>query len=564
MKSLLAHFELSARAPGGIEALRKYILELAVHGKLVPQDKDDEPASELLKRITADKARLVKEGKIKAQKELPPIGEEQKPFTLPAGWEWVRFGEVSNKITDGTHATPHYQTSGIPFVSAKDIGNSRLIFTNCKYISKEEHQELYKRCNPEYGDLLISKSGSIGTVVVNTVKFEFSLFESLALVKRTREMNTEYFKLAAQSLCSNLKQDDIRGVAVKHLHLNVLETRLFPLAPLPEQARIVARVEELMAVLDRLDAKTAEAESLRTRSLCACATALSGATGSAERKAAWSRMASSFDSLVQKPEDVKAFRSSILELAVRGALVPQDKHDEPASELLKRIATEKAQLVKEGKIKAGKELPPISEEEKPFELPAEWEWVRLGEISLKLSSGSTPLGGRQVYQSNGPLFLRSQNVWNSGLELSGGAHISADTHRKMGNTHVFPHDLLFNITGASIGRCALVPDEFPEANVSQHVVIIRPVLRQYRFFLHMVLISDHIQNMVQNVQVGVSREGLSVAKLQNFVIPLPPLPEQARIVARVEELMATCDRLEAALSSMEQEAKKFAQSVMHH
>jgi type I restriction enzyme S subunit len=134
----------------------------------------------------------------------------------------------------------------------------------------------------------------------------------------------------------------------------------------------------------------------------------------------------------------------------------------------------------------------------------------------------------------------------------------------MGNTHVFPHDLLFNITGASIGRCALVPDEFPEANVSQHVVIIRPVLRQYRFFLHMVLISDHIQNMVQNVQVGVSREGLSVAKLQNFVIPLPPLPEQARIVARVEELMATCDRLEAALSSMEQEAKKFAQSVMHH
>jgi type I restriction enzyme S subunit len=176
----------------------------------------------------------------------------------------------------------------------------------------------------------------------------------------------------------------------------------------------------------------------------------------------------------------------------------------------------------------------------------------------KIGAGSTPLGGKEVYVSSGVKFLRSQNVWDDGLRLSSVAYIRPETHAKMAGTVVLPNDLLFNITGASIGRCALVPSDFDEANVSQHVTIVRTVLPVLNAFLHKVLVSRHVQQTVMDVQVGVSREGLSIAKLGNFLIPVPPLAEQSRIVTRVEELMQLCDTLEA---SGQLEAQQHAQLV---
>jgi type I restriction enzyme S subunit len=174
----------------------------------------------------------------------------------------------------------------------------------------------------------------------------------------------------------------------------------------------------------------------------------------------------------------------------------------------------------------------------------------------KIGAGSTPLGGKEVYVSSGVKFLRSQNVWDDGLRLSSVAYIRPETHAKMVGTVVLPNDLLFNITGASIGRCALVPSDFDEANVSQHVTIVRTVLPVLNAFLHKVLVSRHVQQTVMDVQVGVSREGLSIAKLGNFLIPVPPLAEQSRIVTRVDELMQLCDTLEA---SGQLEAQQHAQ-----
>ena len=189
---------------------------------------------------------------------------------------------------------------------------------------------------------------------------------------------------------------------------------------------------------------------------------------------------------------IKKLRELILELAVRGKLVPQDPNDEPASELLKRIQAEKAKLIAEGKIKKYKPLAPITEEEKPFDLPVGWEWVRLNELLSKIGAGSTPLGGKQVYVKEGIPFLRSQNVWNGGLNLDDVAYITTETHQKMSGTHVMNSDLLFNITGGSIGRCAIVHDTFDTGNVSQHVVIIRPISKKILQFLHFVLISNLI------------------------------------------------------------------------
>lgn len=254
---------------------------------------------------------------------------------------------------------------------------------------------------------------------------------------------------------------------------------------------------------------------------------------------------SNFDLLATAPGGVARLRELILTLAVQGKLVQQDSADEPASALLQKIRAEKEQLIAEGKIKRDKQLAEIEEEEKPFELPLGWEWVRLGALLKKIGAGSTPLGGREVYVSSGVKFLRSQNVWDNGLRLDGVAFITPETHAKMAGTVVSANDLLFNITGASIGRCAVVPSDFDEANVSQHVTIIRAVRPELNAFLHKVLVSRHVQQTVMDVQVGVSREGLSIAKLGQFLIPVPPLAEQSRIVTRVEELMRLCDVLEA-------------------
>jgi len=252
-----------------------------------------------------------------------------------------------------------------------------------------------------------------------------------------------------------------------------------------------------------------------------------------------------FDLIAQASGGVARLRELILTLAVQGKLVPQDPSDEPASELLKKIKAEKDRLIAEGKIKRDKPLAEIADEEKPFELPEGWEWVRLNSLLQKIGAGSTPLGGKEVYVSTGVKFLRSQNVWNEGLRLEGVAYIPPATHAKMSGTVVVANDLLFNITGASIGRCAVVPSDFDEANVSQHVTILRTVIPALNAFLHKVLVSRHVQQTVMDVQVGVSREGLSIAKLGQFLIPVPPLVEQSRIVTRVEELMQLCDALEA-------------------
>ncbi|WP_282109536.1 restriction endonuclease subunit S [Shewanella algicola] len=241
---------------------------------------------------------------------------------------------------------------------------------------------------------------------------------------------------------------------------------------------------------------------------------------------------------------IKKLRELILELAVRGQLVPQDPNDEPASVLLERIAVEKAQLVKEGKLKKQKPLTEISEDEKPFELPVGWCFVRLGNITARLGSGSTPRGGQSAYVENGIPFLRSQNVWNDGLKLDDIAFITPDTHEAMSNTKVFENDVLLNITGASLGRTTVFPKGIGEANVNQHVTVIRLIKFEMCEFIHLGLMSPMVQKLVWGRQVGMAIEGLSKKVLEQFEFPIPPLEEQHRIVAKVDELMLLCDALE--------------------
>jgi type I restriction enzyme, S subunit len=255
-------------------------------------------------------------------------------------------------------------------------------------------------------------------------------------------------------------------------------------------------------------------------------------------------LAKHFDLLADAPIGVQKLRELILQLAVQGNLVPQDSNDEPASELVKRIEVERKLLIDSGEIRDPKNESSLGTSVFSFDLPHNWSWVKLGRVMRKMGAGSTPLGGKKVYVSDGIMFLRSQNVWNKGLILDDVARITPEIHSQMSGTFVQPGDVLLNITGASIGRCAVVPDSFEDANVSQHVAILRLIDKDLRHFLHLCVISPIFQDAIMRIQVGVSREGLAMSRLREFPFPIPPLAEQRRIVAKVDELMALCDELE--------------------
>jgi len=255
---------------------------------------------------------------------------------------------------------------------------------------------------------------------------------------------------------------------------------------------------------------------------------------------------------------VKQLRQAFLREAMQGKLVPQDPNDEPASVLLEKIKAEKERLIKEKKIKKQKPLPPITEDETPFTIPENWVWCRLGEICEKIGSGSTPKGSN--YADQGFPFFRSQNVHDNGLVYDI-KYVSEKVQEKMNGTVVIPNDILLNITGGSLGRCALVPIEFTEGNVSQHVCIVRPLLCD-NSFMHKLILSPLIQQYIFSSTTGAGREGLPKYNLEQFVIPLPPLSEQQRIVAKLDELMQYCDELEMSIKESQQQNELLLQQVL--
>jgi type I restriction enzyme S subunit len=547
----------------GIKKLRELILELAVRGKLVPQDPKDEPASELLKGIQAEKTNLIAEGKIKINKSLSAITDSEKPFLLPKAWEWVRLEDLMPEFQNG--ASSRGDSDGVSVVVL------RLADIKERCISLEGPRELLISPNmiDKYrlliGDVLVVRvNGSadlVGGFVVCEKAFDGIYCDHFIRMRISQSILIPKFIAlvgASQLVRNRIKNLFITTAGQKTVNQGHICSLIIPLLSVAEQYRIVAKVDELMALCDQLETQHTNAFDAHEKLVSHLLGTLTQSQSAEDFSASWQRIAAHFDTLFTTEASIDALKQTLLQLAMMGKLVPQDSSDEPASELLKRIQAEKAKLIDEGKIKKEKPLLPITDGEKPFCSPEGWAWVRLNDLLNKIGAGSTPLGGKQAYVNEGIPFLRSQNVWNEGLRLDDVAFIEEKTHQRMSGTHVYPSDLLFNITGASIGRCAIVPDTFATGNVSQHVTIVRPVSKEILRFLHLVLISRHIQKTVLDVQVGVSREGLSIGKLGQFIIPFPPLSEQHRIVAKVDDLMALCDQLKSRITEANHLQQKLA------
>ena len=537
----------------GIKKLRELILELAVRGKLVPQDPNDEPASELLKRIAVEKAELVKQGKIKKPKPLPEISEEEKPFELPVGWEWVRLGDLTSKITDGVHHTPKYLDEGVAFISVKDIDGKEISFENCKYISQEQHEEINQRCNPERDDLLICRIGTLGRVTIVDTDRPFSLFVSVGLIKlSSKKINFNFLHKAFYSplLLSQMDAIKVGGSHTNKLNLGDIPNLLFPFPPRNEQEEILNKIDDLLSLCDQLEQQSLTSLDAHQQLVETLLTTLTGSQNADELAENWARISEHFDTLFTTEASIDALKQTILQLAVMGKLVPQDPNDEPASELLKRIAQEKAQLVKDGKIKKQKPLPPISDEEKPFELPDGWVWCRVSEVAMFTTSGSRDWA--KYYSESGALFVTMGNLSKDSydLRMDNRRYVNPPENGEGLRTKLEPFDLIISITG-DVGNLGLIPEDLGLAYINQHSCLLRfiPTCRNYYF-------PELMRSPLAKLQFNAPQRGIKnsfrLSDVETIVIPLPPYKEQILIAEKIRVLMNICDVLRASIQSAQQ------------
>ncbi|HCL5923463.1 TPA: restriction endonuclease subunit S [Citrobacter amalonaticus] len=537
----------------GIKKLRELILELAVRGKLVPQDPNDEPASELLKRIAAEKAELVKQGKIKKQKPLPEISEDEKPFGLPEGWEWVRLGDLTSKITDGVHHTPKYLNEGVAFISVKDIDGNKISFNNCKFISQEQHEEINQRCNPEKGDLLICRIGTLGRVTIVDTDRPFSLFVSVGLIKTLlNTFSVDYLHKAFYSPCLLLQMEEIKvgGSHTNKLNLGDIPNLLIPFPAEKEQEKIVVKIAKLTSLCDQLEQQSLTSLDALQQLVETLLATLTDSQNAEELAENWARISQHFDTLFTTEASIDALKKTILQLAVMGKLVPQDPNDEPASELLKRIEQEKAKLVKEGKIKKQKPLPPISEDEKPFELPKGWGWCRIIEIA-QVGTGATPSRDNPDYWQHPDFNWVTSGETSLPFIFNTAEKISLKAVKETNVSIYSPGTLIIAMYGQGKTR-GQITELCISAGTNQACAAIQLFDTNEYHRRYVKLFFEKSYEDLRNLAAGGAQPNLNLAKVSNTLIPIPPLSEQIKIATKVEELFKVCDTLKSHLQSVQQ------------
>jgi len=545
-------FGMLADVPGGVSKLRGLILQLAVQGKLVPQDPNDEPAAVLLETIKAEKERLVKETKIKKGRLLPPIDQKQIPYELPSGWEWVRLGDVGN---DCGQKKPDVKFT---YIDVSAINKERGVISDDVDILEPNEA-------PSRARKLVSE----GSVIYATVR---PYLLNIAIIDRQFEpepiVSTAfavihpfsgilnkylYFYLRSKPFIAYVESEMI-GMAYPAINDGKLYQGLVPIPPSNEQKRIVAKVDQLMALCDELEARQQKKQEARLRLNSAALDRLLTAHEPAEFANHWQRVCDNFDLLYDNPETVGELRKAILQLAVQGKLVRQDENDEPAAVLLEKIRAEKERLVKEGKIKMSKPLSLLKENDIPFELPFSWIWIQLGEV-LEYN------GAQKVSPNEIP-----DDAWLLDLE-----NIEKDTSRIIERT-IFKDkeskstkskfekgDVLYGKLRPYLNKVVVADGE---GYCTTEIIPLRGYYGIFPKYLMYALKRPDFLEYVNSKTYGVKMPRLGTEDGRKAPFPLPPFEEQRRIVAKVDQLMALCDDLEANLNQQQTDGAKLMRAVV--
>ena len=479
------------------DKLRKSVLQSAIQGKLTEQLATDDKVEDLLQAIEEEKELLIKEKKIKKQKPLPEITEDEIPFAIPENWKWVRLGEVIELISGRDLVKDKYNNNceGIPYITgASNFNNNNLIIDRW---TNEATSIAIKN------DILLTCKGTIGEIAVLKENKVHIARQIMSI--RLLQGNIEYIKWYIISQIDKLKsmgKSIIPGIS-REMILNYL----IPLPPLAEQKRIVEKLDNVLANIEKLK--------------------------SSEEKL----------SILQKnfPDRLK---KSILQSAIQGKLTEQLATDDNVEDLLQAIKEEKERLIKEKKIKKQKPLPEITEEEIPFAIPENWKWVRLDDICVYLQRGKSPIySDIKKY----PVVSQKCNQW-SGFTLEPAKYLAPEVLEKYADErYLKKHDILINSTGlGTVGRVCLfkTDSKYPIVVADSHVTVVRSTRLISEIYIKYFLSSPHIQDNIEDMCSGSTKQKeLALNTIKNLLVALPPLAEQKRIVEKLDKLLADIEEL---------------------
>ena len=482
--------------------LRQSVLQAAIQGKLTEQHPEDGNAEDLLKQIRAEKKKLITEGKIKKEKPLPPIDDDEKPFDIPDNWAWIRLGEVINLISGTSYEKKDICKKGLRILRGGNLVKEKIeIFDDDVFLPEKYSDNEKKIKNQDI--VIIASTGSLKGIgraafVNNTFK-EAQVGAFLRIIRPLYDNIAEYIKIIFQGQyyrehISNI----VNGIGIKNIRESYIMEFLIPLPPLAEQERIVERVEEIMKKIDELDKAETELEALKKKF----------------------------------PGDM---RDALLQAAIQGKLTEQCPEDGNAEDLLKEIRAEKKKLIAEGKIKKEKPLPPIDDDEKPFDIPDNWEWVRLGEI-FQHNTGKALNSANNIGK---PLeYITTSNVYWNRFELTK-LKTMLFTENEIKKCTIQKGDLLV-LEGGDVGRAAIWNYDFP-MRIQNHIHRLRAYKQVNTEFFYYTFLLYKNSSLINGKGIGI--QGLSSNVLNSLIIPLPPLTEQERIVERLNKLLPLCEAM---------------------
>ncbi|MEA5275221.1 restriction endonuclease subunit S [Vibrio parahaemolyticus] len=545
----------------GVKKLRELILELAVRGKLVPQDPNDEPASVLLERIAQEKAQLVKEKKIKKPRKYEPIDDNSLPFNIPSSWKWARIEDLGRDLG---------QKKPDKTFTYVDVGS---INKELGYIDEPsilEHSEAPSRARK-----LVQKN----TVIYSTVRpylLNIAVIDrdfnpepiastAFAIIHPLSGISSSYIYRYLRSPSFIEYVESVQtGIAYPAINDKQFFFGLIPVPPSAEQRRIVAKVDELMALCDQLEQQTEDSIEAHQVLVTTLLDTLTSSANADELMQNWERISEHFDTLFTTEESIDQLKQTILQLAVMGKLVPQDPTDEPASELLKRIAEEKAQLVKDKKIKKQKALPPIAEDEKPFELPSGWVWERIDNLSNLIEYGSSqktvdPFPG-------GVPVLKMGDIQNGQLILGDHKMMSADVE-ELPSLYLKNNDILYNRTNSAelVGKTGIFKGEDDKYSFASYLIRIRcnsrNVLPDY-INLSMNTPLFRTTQVEPHIKKQCGQANVNGTLMKSMLVSIPPLNEQKQIVSKVNQLISACNSLRRTIEKSKLKQLNIANSIV--
>jgi type I restriction enzyme S subunit len=559
------NFELLTDAPNTVAKLREIILQLAVCGKLLPQNLSDEPASVLLKKIKAEKENLVKEKKIREEKNLLKIKKDEIAYEVPQTWVLVRIGDVLNVIRGASprpKGDPRYfafERTPYHWVKISDIRKySQGIFleNTDEFLTKEGAD---KSVVLEKGTLILTNSATIGVPVVlgidgGCIHDGYLVFPYV----NDNYLDKKYLYYYFLQFQSQLKERAFGGAQL-NLNTNIVKNAPFALPPLAEQKRIVEKCDRLLSLCNQIEVRQQQRQESIVRMNESAIAHLLSSQNPDEFRQHWQRICNNFDLLYSIPETIPKLRQAILQLAVQGKLVRQDPKDEPASVLLERIKAEKAKLGTKKKIRAPQDQVITEVDDVPFEIPSHWLWLKIDDF-YDVSGGiqKTP---KRTPISNFFSYLRVANVHRGKLDLSQLEYFEL-FEGELERWRLEQNDLLIvegNGSENEIGRCAVWNGEIHNCVHQNHIIRVRPVGHSGQLFT--LLFFNSPSGMAEMRDLAITTSGLyslSVGKIREILVPVPPLAEQKRIVAKCDRLMSLCDTLEAKLK----EARSHSEMLM--